>query len=82
MSHLLTARKYQVANGLKCSLRFFPDGRVLRPTGMIVRAGFSGDRLGNVMGILADLGMIDHESGALSARGQQLLDKLGGPDHA
>jgi hypothetical protein len=26
--------------------------------------------------------MIDHESGALSAHGQQLLDKLGGPDHA
>ena len=37
---------------------------------------------GNVMGILADIGMIDHESDALSARGRQLLDKLGGPDHA
>jgi hypothetical protein len=45
---------------------------------MLVRAGYSGDRLGNVMGILADLGMIDHESNALSTRGRQLLDMLGG----
>jgi hypothetical protein len=80
-SHLNTTLR-KMGNGLKCSLRFFPDGRVLRPTGMIVRAGFSGDRLGNVMGILADLGMIDHELDALSGRGRQLLDKLGGPDHA
>lgn len=80
-SHLNTTLR-KMGNGLKCSLRFFPDGRVLRPTGMVVRAGFSGDRLGNVMGILADLGMIDYESNALSARGRQLLEKLGRPDHA
>lgn len=76
--HLNTTLR-KMGQGLKCSLRFFPDGRVLRPTGRQVAAGFSGDRLGNVMGILTDLGMIDHETGALADRGHQLLDRLGGP---
>jgi hypothetical protein len=49
---------------------------------MKVAAGFSNDRLGNVMGIMADLGMIDHESEELSTRGRALLDRLGGPDNA
>ncbi len=80
-SHLNTTLR-KMGNGLKCSLRFFPDGRVLRPTGIHVSAGFSGDRLGNVMGILTDLGMIDHETGGLSSHGRQLLDKLEEPDHA
>lgn len=80
-SHLNTTLR-KMGNGLKCSLRFFPDGRVLRPTGMQVAAGYSNDRLGNVMGIMADLGMIDHESEELSARGRALLDRLGGPDNA
>jgi len=80
-SHLNTTLR-KMGNGLKCSLRFFPDGRVLRPTGMQVRAGYSNDRLGNVMGIMADLGMIDHESEALSVRGRVLLDRLKGPDNA
>ncbi len=80
-SHLNTTLR-KLGNGLKCSLRFFPDGRILRPTGMQVAAGYSNDRLGNVMGIMADLGMIDHESQELSARGRALLDRLGGPDNA
>lgn len=80
-SHLNTTLR-KMGNGLKCSLRFFPDGRILRPTGMQVAAGYSNDRLGNVMGIMADLGMIDHESEELSARGRALLDRLGGPDNA
>lgn len=80
-SHLNTTLR-KMGNGLKCSLRFFPDGRVLRPTSMSVRAGFSGDRLGNVIGILSDLGMLNQKADALSERGRQLLDRLGGPDHA
>ncbi len=82
-SHLNTTLR-KIGNGLKCSLRFFPDGRVLRPTGMEVAAGFSGDRLGNVLGILSDIGMIGEEGGArgLTARGRALLDRLGGPDDA
>lgn len=82
-SHLNTTLR-KMGHGLKCSLRFFPDGRVLRPTGMEVAAGFSGDRLGNVIGVLADIGMIGEEDGAfrLTTRGQALLDRLGGPDDA
>ena len=80
-SHISTTLR-KLGNGMKCSLRFFPDGRVLRPTGIYVSAGFSGDRLGNVLGILTDLGMIDQDNGTLSLRGCQLLDKLGGTDHA
>jgi len=51
---------------------------------MAVAAGYSGDRLGNVMGILGDLGMIADEDGdrVLTQRGQALLERLGGPDNA
>jgi hypothetical protein len=81
--HLNTTLR-KMGQGMKCSLRFFPDGRVLRPTGMAVAAGYSGDRLGNVMGILGDLGMIADEDGdrVLTQCGQALLDRLGGPDCA
>jgi predicted transcriptional regulator len=47
-----------MGQGQKCSLRFFPDGDLLRPTGKTVRAGYSGDRLSNVLGMLADLGIV------------------------
>lgn len=82
-SHLTTTLR-KMGHGLKCSLRFFPDGRVLRPTGMAVAAGFSGDRLGNVLGILGDLGMTATDDGelALTTRGHALLERLGGPDDA
>jgi len=82
-SHLTTTLR-KMGQGLKCSLRFFPDGRILRPTGMGVAAGFSGDRLGNVLGILSDIGMTETVDGGsvLSGRGRALLEKLGGPDHA
>jgi hypothetical protein len=80
-SHLNTTLR-KMGNGMRCSLRFFPDGKVLRPTGRSVAAGFSGDRLGNVIGMLTDLGMVEHDTGKLSARGLGLLERLGGPDHA
>ena len=82
-SHLTTTLR-KMGNGLKCSLRFFPDGQVLRPTGIGVAAGFSGDRLGNVLGILADLGLttMEDDKAVLSARGQELLSALGGPVNA
>lgn len=81
--HLGTTLR-KMGHGLKCSLRFFPDGPRLRPTGMEVAAGFSGDRLGNVLGILSDLGLIAHVDGdaILSADGASLLTELGGPDVA
>jgi hypothetical protein len=42
----------------KCSLRFFREGERLISTGIGVNAGYSGDRLGNVLGIWADLGAL------------------------
>jgi hypothetical protein len=61
--HLHTTLR-KMGEGQKCSLRFFPEGAVLRPTGTGVYPGFSGDRLRNVLGMLADLGFCNrHESG-------------------
>lgn len=55
--HLRTTYR-KMGQGQKCSLRFFPDGDLLRPTGKTVRAGYSGDRLSNVLVMLADLGIV------------------------
>jgi hypothetical protein len=59
--HLNTSLR-KLGQGQKCSLRFFPEGDLLRPTGTEVIAGYSGDRLGNVIGILADIGFSVRES--------------------
>lgn len=76
-AHLGTTLR-KMASGMKCSLRFFPDGQVLRPTGMKVMAGYSGDRLGNVIGMLEDLGFITRDGCSLTSRGERLLESLGG----
>ena len=61
-----------------CSLRFYPEGSLLRPTGIAAGAGFSGDRLGNVLGMWADLGILDRQTGGygLSERGRSLAMEL------
>ena len=77
-SHLSTTLR-KMSQGQKCSLRFYPDGSVLRPTGLTVRAGYSGSRLGNVLGMLADLGFWRQDSGAesgLTESGKKLLSSL------
>lgn len=77
----LNATLRKMAHGMKCSLRFFPDGRTLRPTGMTIEGGYSADRLGNVIGILTDLGFIRRGSPAtLTRRGTDLLHALGESD--
>jgi len=78
-AHLATTLR-KMGHGLKCSLRFFPDGVVLRPTGVEVMAGYSGDRLGNVIGVLGDLGFITPDGSALTAHGHSLLQSLGASD--
>jgi hypothetical protein len=55
-AHLETTFR-KMASGQKCSLRFFPDGARLRSTGKPTAAGRSGNRLGNVIRILADAGV-------------------------
>jgi len=75
-AHLTTTLR-KMGHGMKCSLRFFPDGRILRPTGIEVVAGYSGDRLGNVIGVLSDVGFIAPEGNTLTPAGEDLLESLG-----
>lgn len=73
-SHLdNTLRK--MGGGQECSLRFYPEGERLIPTGTGVSAGYSGDRLGNVLRMLADLGLCDRtkEGFILTSAGSDVL---------
>ncbi len=77
--HVHNALRKMAAGG-KCTLRFYPDGDRLCTTGTGVVAGRSGDRLGNVLGILADAGILDRwrrSSVRLNDRGRQLMAKRG-----
>ena len=56
--HINNALRKMAAGG-PFTLRFFWEGDVLCPTGTDVMPGFSGDRLSNVLGMLADLGYAD-----------------------
>jgi hypothetical protein len=52
-----TMRK--MGNQQDCSLRFYPDGPVLVPTGIDIAPSYSGSRLQNTMRILADIKMLN-----------------------
>ena len=72
-----TLRK--MSQGGKCSLRFTLDGQRLRATGVGINAGFSADRLGNVLGVWADLGTlrrVDTGRFRMTALGTQILQRL------
>lgn len=73
-SHLKTTLR-KMGAGQQCSLRFYPEGNLLRPTGTAVRAGYSGDRLRNVLGMFADLGHFERVDGGfiLSENGKAFL---------
>ncbi|MDE0193684.1 MAG: hypothetical protein OXQ90_20220 [Gammaproteobacteria bacterium] len=77
-AHLSTALR-KMSQGPRCTLRFFPEGALLRPTGIPVSAGQSGDRLGNVLGMWADLGVLErgNRGFGLTERGRQFAaDRL------
>ena len=76
-AHLSTTLR-KMSQGQKCSLRFYPEGALLRPTGRGVSAGQSGDRLGNVLGMWADLGVLERQDGGfrLTERGRGLAAEL------
>ena len=81
-AHLSTTLR-KMGQGQKCSLRFYPEGEILRPTGTPVGAGFSGDRLSNVLGMLSDIGLCMRESGGrfvLSEQGRTILVELNSAD--
>jgi len=75
--HLATTLR-KMAQGQKCSLRFYPDGQLLRPTGTGARAGYSGDRLSNVLLMLSDLGFLHLEKNKykLLESGQEMLSEM------
>lgn len=60
--HLGTTLR-KMGAGQKCSLRFFPEGDMFQPTGVAVAPGFSGSRLDNVLGVLADVGLCSRLDG-------------------
>lgn len=77
--HLKTSLR-KLGQGQKCSLRFFPEGRILRPTGTLVAAGYSGDRLGNMLNFFADVGYLERAGNGrflLTGDGRTLLTSLG-----
>lgn len=74
-AHLSTTLR-KMSAGQKCSLRFFPEGATLQATGVSVQAGFSGDRLGNVLRMMGDLGFCESVKGGfkLTPEGRAWLD--------
>ena len=76
-AHLSTTLR-KMSQGQNCSLRFYPEGALLRPTGVPVSAGQSGDRLGNVLGMWADLGVLERgdRGFGLTERGRRLAAEL------
>lgn len=56
--HLKTTLR-KMGQGQQCSLRFFPEGQKLIPTGNETYAGKSGSRLDNTVRMMADIGMCD-----------------------
>ena len=78
--HLNTSWR-KIGQGQKCSVRFYPDGDLLRPTGKRVNAWFSQDRLGNVIQMLSDLGLCSKNSNGkflMSEAGKVFLNELEG----
>jgi len=79
-AHLGTTLRKMMSRSGKCSLRFYREGAMLRATGVPASPGFSGDRLGNVLGIWSDLGALRRikASGTfeLSTRGGEILQAL------
>lgn len=53
--HLKTTLR-KMGQGQQCSLRFFPEGKKLVPTGIETNAGWSGSRLNNAIRMMSDIG--------------------------
>jgi hypothetical protein len=76
--HLFTTWR-KMRQKQKCSLRFYPEGNILRPIEQKTKAGYSGPRLGNVLGMMADIGLTNRETNDsfyISASGTRKLCKL------
>lgn len=60
--HLKTTLR-KMGQGADCSLRFFPEGQKLIPTGIETYAGQSGSRLDNTIRMMSDIGICDQVNG-------------------
>lgn len=56
--HLKTTLR-KMGQGQQCSLRFFPEGKKLVPTGIDTNAGVSGSRLNNTIRMMSDIGICE-----------------------
>lgn len=56
--HLKTTLR-KMGQGQQCSLRFFPEGKKLIPTGIETNAGVSGSRLNNAIRMMSDIGFCE-----------------------
>jgi hypothetical protein len=56
--HLKTTLR-KMGQGQQCSLRFFPEGQKLNPTGIDTYAGWSGSRLDNTLRMMSDIGLCE-----------------------
>lgn len=56
--HLKTTLR-KMGQGQQCSLRFFPEGKKLVPTGIDTNAGWSGSRLNNAIRMMSDIGICE-----------------------
>lgn len=56
--HLKTTLR-KMGQGQQCSLRFFPEGKMLVPTGIDTNAGVSGSRLNNTIRMMSDIGLCE-----------------------
>ena len=73
--HLATSLR-KMGQGQKCSLRLFPEGELLRSTGVRVVPGRSISRLTNVLSVLADLGYCSRDANRrfeITERGRELV---------
>ena len=76
--HLNTTWR-KMGQGQKCSLRLYWDGDVFRSTGTQTRAGYSGERLGSVVNMLEDLGLVERAKNSgygITDVGQEMLQQL------
>jgi hypothetical protein len=76
--HLKTTLR-KMGQGQTCSLRFFPEGKKLVPTGIDTNAGWSGSRLNNAMRMMSDIGICQTLDNGLFIKNdisENIIDRL------
>ncbi len=77
--HLKTTLR-KMGQDQQCSLRFFPEGQKLMPTGVETKAGISGSRLNNTMRMMSDIGFCEAGNGGTFVKNEMsdtVITRLG-----